>query len=87
MTAPAVVQAAHAHELPANVRRTIRARAQAATTLTHHDTTWAAVKAWAATQTLPDGRPRWMPADLTRPINPAVVDAWASAHGHAHPWQ
>ncbi len=73
---------AHAHELPSNVRRTIAARAAAATLLTRHATTWAHVKTWAATQTLPDGRARWMPADLTRPINPAVVDAWARTHGH-----
>lgn len=78
---------AHAHELPGNVRRTIHARANAATLMTAHGATWADVKAWAATQTLPDGRPRWMPADLTRPINPHVVAAWARHHGHHIPWE
>lgn len=87
MTAPAVVRAAHAHELPANIRRTITARAQAATLMTNHGTTWANVKAWAATQRDGRGRARWMPADLTRPINPHVVAAWARAHGLTPGWE
>ena len=84
MTAPALPVSAN-RDLPANVRRTIHARAHAATLMTRHGTTWAAVKAWAATQTLPGGRARWMSADLTRPINPAVVQAWADAHATTSP--
>ena len=86
MTAPAAARAG-AHELPANIRRTIHARAQAATLMTTHGTTWAAVKTWAARQEAGQGRRRWMPADLTTALNPHVVAAWARAHGHHIPWE
>jgi hypothetical protein len=86
VTAPTAVRA-QAHELPGNMRRTLHHRAQAATLMTTHGTTWAAVKTWATHQTDGHGRARWMPADLTRPINPAVVAAWGRAHGHRIPWE
>lgn len=86
MTAPAAARAG-AHELPANIRRTIHHRAQAATLMTTHGTAWAAVKTWASHQRDGRGRARWMPADLTRPINPHVVAAWARAHDLTPGWE
>ncbi len=51
---------------------------QAAQVLRANGVTWKQVKAWAVD--------RYPPADLPRPVNWLVVDAWAREHGAEVPW-